>query len=90
MNQIWMREHNRVTDFFIKINGHWNDERLFQETRRVVIAEMQHVVYNEFVPLLIGMLADEVFQLLIVWFYCTKEMCNIQKKIPRICATSYR
>lgn len=63
-----MREHNRVTDFFIKINGHWSDERLYQETRRVVIAEMQHVVYNEFVPLLIGMLADEVFQLLIVWF----------------------
>jgi peroxidase len=55
MNQIWMREHNRVTDFFIKINGdHWSDERLYQETRRVVIAEMQHVVYNEFVPLLIG------------------------------------
>ena len=54
MNQIWMREHNRVSDFFIKINGHWDDERLFQESRRVVIAEMQHVVYNEFVPLLIG------------------------------------
>lgn len=54
MNQIWMREHNRVTDFFIKINGHWSDERLYQESRRVVIAEMQHVVYNEFVPLLLG------------------------------------
>ncbi len=54
MNQIWMREHNRVTDFFIKINSHWSDERLYQETRRIVIAEMQHVVYNEFVPLLIG------------------------------------
>ena len=54
MNQIWMREHNRVTDFFIKINSHWSDERLYQETRRIVIAEMQHIVYNEFVPLLIG------------------------------------
>lgn len=54
MNQIWMREHNRVTDFFIKLNDHWSDERLYQETRRIVIAEMQHVVYNEFVPLLIG------------------------------------
>ncbi len=54
MNQVWMREHNRVTDFFIKINPHWDDERLYQETRRVVIAEMQHVVYNEFLPLLLG------------------------------------
>lgn len=54
MNQIWMREHNRVSDFFIKLNGHWDDERLHQESRRIVIAEMQHVVFNEFVPLLLG------------------------------------
>ena len=54
MNQVWMREHNRITDFFIKMNPQWDDERLYQETRRIVIAQMQHVVYNEFVPLLIG------------------------------------
>jgi hypothetical protein len=54
MNQVWMREHNRVTDFFIKLNPHWDDERLYQETRRIVIAEMQHVVFNEFLPLLLG------------------------------------
>ena len=54
MNQVWMREHNRVTDFFLKINPHWEDERLYQESRRIVIAEMQHVVYNEFLPLLLG------------------------------------
>lgn len=54
MTQVWMREHNRVTDFFIKINPHWDDERLYQESRRVVIAEMQHIVYNEFLPLLLG------------------------------------
>ena len=60
MNQVWMREHNRVSDFFIKLNPQWDDERLHQESRRIVIAEMQHVVYNEFVPLLLGMCPDSV------------------------------
>lgn len=54
MNQVWMREHNRITDFLAKLNPHWDDERLFQESRRITIAEMQHVTYNEFVPLLLG------------------------------------
>lgn len=66
MNEIWMREHNRVTDFFIKLNPHWDDERLFQESRRIVIAEMQHVVYNEFIPLLLGKFFNYFFILLML------------------------
>ncbi len=54
MYTVWMREHNRVTDQFIKLNPGWDDERLFQESRRIVIAQMQHVTYNEFLPLLLG------------------------------------
>ena len=54
MQEVWMREHNRITDKFIKMNPNWNDDRLYEESRKITIAIMQHITYNEFVPLLIG------------------------------------
>jgi len=63
MQEVWMREHNRITDKFIKMNPNWNDDRLYEESRKITIAIMQHITYNEFVPLLIGEKMTEAWKL---------------------------
>jgi len=51
---LWVREHNRVARELKQINRRWDDEKLFQETRRIINAELVHMIYNEWLPILIG------------------------------------
>ena len=52
MHTLFVREHNRQCDIEKQAHPGWNDERLYQSARRIVIAEIQNIVYYEWLPAL--------------------------------------
>eukprot|EP00210_Caulerpa_lentillifera_P004833 g4614.t1 len=51
---IWIREHNLVCDELAAQFPKWTDDRLYQTARAIVIAEYQSILYDEWLPLLLG------------------------------------
>ena len=54
MHTLWLREHNRIARKLAAMNRCWDDERLYQETRKIVAAQMQKITYYDFLPTILG------------------------------------
>ena len=63
IHSLFLLEHNRLATEFKTQDPSLTDEQLFQKARQIVIAEMQKVVYSEFLPVVLGQTSMEKYHL---------------------------
>ena len=54
LHTLFMREHNRVATRLASLNPRWSDDTIYQEARKITVAEYQHIVIKEWLPIIIG------------------------------------
>ncbi|XP_015795696.1 peroxidase isoform X1 [Tetranychus urticae] len=54
LHVVFLRQHNKIVNELKAINPHWDGERLYQEARRINVAQIQMVTYGEWLPIIIG------------------------------------
>uniref|UniRef100_A0A8C4RCS1 Myeloid-specific peroxidase n=1 Tax=Erpetoichthys calabaricus TaxID=27687 RepID=A0A8C4RCS1_ERPCA len=54
IHTMFLREHNRIAKIFKKLNPQWKGETIYQETRKVLGAFHQIIIYRDYLPIIIG------------------------------------
>ena len=62
MQTLFAREHNRLAEQIAHAHPELSDEAIYQQARKIVIAELQAITYNEFLPALLGPHALQPYQ----------------------------
>lgn len=51
---MFLREHNRIAEILGNLNPTLCDEDIFQETRKIIIGQLQHITYAHWLPHVLG------------------------------------
>ena len=51
MHTLWLREHNRIAKQLKKLNKKFKGNKIYHETRKIVGAILQRIVFMEYVPI---------------------------------------
>lgn len=54
LHRALLQEHNQIAEQLAHLNSDWSEEDVFLEARRIITAQIQHITYNEFLPLVLG------------------------------------
>jgi len=77
IHTLFLREHNRIARSLS--SKYTNDEEIYQQARRIVIAELQNIVYGEYLPVILGKDAIKKYKLSV-----TESTKYKKKKDPSI------
>lgn len=64
---VFLRMHNKIAEEMSKIHNTWNDDKIFNNARKLNQAIYQHILFHEWVPLMLGNINSSRFP------YCS---CN--------------
>ena len=62
LETLFVRNHNRLATMLQTKHRNWTDEELYQEARKVNIAQYQNIVYDEWIPAVLGAAALSAYQ----------------------------
>ena len=61
MHTIWLREHNRIVAELASLDSTWTDEELYQTARKIIGGVMQKIVFEDYLPEVLGRATVERF-----------------------------